>query len=433
MRERSNGGADVVAPIDDEMPTPAHGRWARRGWMATTALLALALVLNALLSFAGSRRALEGLNRGQADLLGATLREMLAASDSLSDSAVVARFLATNAQHGLRYVALTGEGIDAGERTPGALDAPPSPTRASGFERMPLVAMHDRLRAFFPGPFRPASGARTASYMVIDFRPTAAARLMENGRRTLLLAVASAILLSLAAIVFLRTSIGYEEARFRLEQQRHLALLGEMSAVLAHEIRNPLAALKGHAQLAYERLSNASREKTCIGHVIENSERLEALTSDLLSFARSAPVSLAPTDPVELMHTAARDVFADDAVVVHSAGPNAQWPLDAERVRQALVNVLDNARQNSPEGEAPEIRVMQRADELVFEVRDFGSGLPAGRETRIFDPFFTTRANGTGLGLAVASRVAEMHGGQLTATNHHEVGAVFRLTIPRGT
>ena len=120
-----------------------------------------------------------------------------------------------------------------------------------------------------------------------------------------------------------------------------------------------------------------------------------------------------------------------NAAEVHSAGPSAEWPLDAERVRQALVNVLDNARQNSPQGVAPEIRVLQRADQLVFEVRDFGTGLPAGREARIFDPFFTTRANGTGLGLAVASRVAEMHGGRITAKNHHDSGAVFRLTIPK--
>ena len=430
MKEVSNG-TEGRLPNGEDGSTLAYGRWARRGWMATTALLALALMLNALISFAGSRRAIDGLNRGQADLLGATLREMLAARGTLSDSAVVAHFLAANEQRGLRYVALTGEGIYAGETTAGAHDAPPSPSRDSGFERMPLVGMHDRLRAFYPGPFRPASGAETPSYMVIDFRPTAAARLMENALRTLVLAIASAIILSLAAIVFLRTSIRYEEARFRLEQQRHLALLGEMSAVLAHEIRNPLAALKGHAQLAYERLANATREKTCVGYVIENSERLEALTSDLLSFARSAPVHLAPTDPIELMRSAARDVFADNAIVVHSAGPFEQWPLDADRVRQALVNVLDNARQNSPEGEAPEIRVMQRTDRLIFEVRDFGAGLPTGRETRIFDPFFTTRANGTGLGLAVASRVAEMHGGKITAKNHHDVGAVFRLTIPR--
>jgi two-component system sensor histidine kinase HydH len=268
--------------------------------------------------------------------------------------------------------------------------------------------------------------------MIIDFQPKAAARLMQNAQRSLVLAIASAVVLSLAAVAFLRTSVRYEEARLRLEQQRHLALLGEMSAVLAHEIRNPLAALKGHAQLAYERLPNGAREKTCVGFVIENSERLESLTSDLLSFARSAPPNVLPTDPVELMRTAARDVFADDSTIVHASGDQQEWPLDAERVRQALVNVLDNARQNSPPGSVPELRVLQRADRLVFEVRDFGAGLPAGREARIFDPFFTTRTNGTGLGLAIASRVAEMHGGRITAMNHHAAGAVFRLTIPRG-
>ena len=212
MSEHSTGGAEGEAAAD-HASTLTYGRWARRGWMATTALLALALMLNALINFSGSRRAMEGLNRGQADLLGATLREMLAARGALSDSAVVARFLATNRQHGLRYVALTGEGVYAGVSAE-PLAAPPTASRDSGFERMPLVAVNDGLRAFFPGPFRTANNSQSPSYMVIDFQPIAAARLMQNARRSLVLAIASALVLSLAAIIFLRTSIRYDEARF---------------------------------------------------------------------------------------------------------------------------------------------------------------------------------------------------------------------------
>jgi two-component system sensor histidine kinase HydH len=265
---------------------------------------------------------------------------------------------------------------------------------------------------------------------MLEFVPTAASRLMQSARRSLVLALAAAIVLSLAGWIFLRTSIRYEATRLRLEQQRHLALLGEMSAVLAHEIRNPLAALKGHAQLAVERVPVDSREHTCIEYVIEGAERLEALASDLLNFSRSGMADLAPADPVELMHVAACDVFGDDPVAIDDAGAPAQWIFDSSRVRQALVNLFDNARQCSPPGVAPHARVAQRADRLIFEIRDFGPGLPTGKEARIFDPFFTTRTNGTGLGLAVASRVAEMHGGEISAGNHADGGAVFRLAIP---
>jgi two-component system, NtrC family, sensor histidine kinase HydH len=431
MQGTSHGTIGSESRGTMESAKAGNGRWARRGWLATTALLALALVLNALGSYAGARRAVDGLNRGQADFLGATLREMLAANSELPDSAVVARFLASNQRRGLRYVALTAEGVHAGEQEAGAPDISPSVPRDSAFERMPLLAIHERLRAYFPGPVPAASSAQSPGYIVIEFVPTAAARLMDSARRTLAIAVTAAVVLTLAAVVFFRTSMRFEETRLRFEQQRHLALLGEMSAVLAHEIRNPLAALKGHAQLAAERLTIGTREKTSVDYVVENAQRLEGLTTDLLSFARTAPVELTPTDPVELMRAAVRDVFADDSVAVHGDASLPAWPLDAGRVRQALVNLLHNAKQNSPSGTVPEARVRQLSNRLLFEVRDFGSGLPAGRESRIFDPFFTTRANGTGLGLAIAGRVAELHGGAITASNHHDAGAVFILSIPR--
>jgi two-component system, NtrC family, sensor histidine kinase HydH len=419
------------APETGGVSNGGYGPWARRGWLVTTVLLAVVLVLNALSSFVGARRAVEGLNRGQADFLDVTLNEMLAAHGELSDSAVVARFFAGNQRRGLRYVALTAEGIHAGERASDAPDIVPRLAHDSAAERMPLLAVNDRLRAYFPAPARAPFATPQSGYIVIEFRPSASMRLMRSARRTLAIAVTAAVVLTLAALLFFRTSVRFEQTRLRLEQQRHLALLGEMSAVLAHEIRNPLAALKGHAQLAIERLTPGTREKTCVAYVIESAGRLEALTSDLLSFARTAPVELTPTDPVELMRAAVRDVFSDDPVPVHGPGTLPSWPLDAARVHQALVNLLQNAKQNSPEGTTPEVRVRLQSHQLLFEVRDFGSGLPPGRESRIFDPFFTTRANGTGLGLAIAGRVAELHGGAVTAHNHHDAGAVFRLSFPR--
>lgn len=408
--------------------TRMNGSWARRGWMVTTALLALTLMLNAFVSYAASRRAIDGLNRGQADLLGATLREMLAARGATSDAEVLGRFLRANEGHGLRYVALTGDSVQAGvSENANIRDAPP-PSRDSLSGRMPLVAMHDVLRAYFPGPV--SSGpASPPSYAVIEFRPTASVRLVQSARRSLALAITAAVVLSLAAWMFVRISMRYDDARLRLEQQRHLAALGEMSAVLAHEIRNPLAALKGHAQLALERLTDGSREHTCLEYVIESADRLEVLVADLLGFARTGPVDVTLADPVDLLRMAARDVFGEATIAVDSDDAPAEWPLDAVRVRQALVNLLDNARQSSPPNGSPVARVAREGNRLVFEIRDFGPGLPAGREARIFDPFFTTRTAGTGLGLAVASRVAEMHGGAITARNHSDGGAVFRLAL----
>lgn len=403
--------------------------WPRRGWMATTLLLALALLLHALAGFRGARAARDAMNRGQADLIAAALWERLASADVEADSLLLDRFLQSNAQRGLRYVALVRPGADQSVRAGDAIGDGPPPAQDSASGRIPLIDLGDRWRAHYPAPIG-SPDESGAAHLVLEFEPRASGRLMRNARRTLGLALGIAVILSAVAWIFQRTATRYEDARLQLEQQRHLTQLGEMSAVLAHEIRNPLASLKGHAQLAVERLSDGTREKRCVEHVIGEANRLEALTTDLLSFARTGPLSLSPTNPEELVRMAGRDVFGDDRLTVIASASPPVWPLDADRVRQLLINLIENARQAAPGGR-PVARLAQRSERLVFEIRDSGPGLPRGKEDRIFDAFFTTRASGTGLGLAVANRVAELHGGELRAENHPEGGAVFRLTIPR--
>jgi two-component system sensor histidine kinase HydH len=232
-------------------------------------------------------------------------------------------------------------------------------------------------------------------------------------------------------LLFWRTSGRFEAARLALAEQKRLSQLGEMSAVLAHEIRNPLASLKGNAQLLAERLPADSREKSRADRVVSEATRLEALTSDLLDFARSGPLERAVVDPAVLVRTAIADVDASGFELDAAAAP-ASWPVDANRMRQALVNILQNARQAAHDGRPPRVRVAQEGAALVVEVRDFGPGLAAGSEARIFDPFFTTRTNGTGLGLAVVRRIVEMHGGTITASNHPQGGAVFCIRLPAG-
>src|SRR5262249_58072674 len=96
-----------------------------------------------------------------------------------------------------------------------------------------------------------------------------------------------------------------------------------------------------------------------------------------------------------------------------------------------VVNLRRNAVQASPPDHPPEARVALENGGLVFTVRDFGVGLPDGKAERIFDPFFTTRTSGTGLGLAVARRIAELHGGRIVAANGVGGGALFRVELPR--
>jgi two-component system sensor histidine kinase HydH len=267
--------------------------------------------------------------------------------------------------------------------------------------------------------------------LVLEFQPLAAERLVAEATRTFALSAAGAAALLAAALLFWRLSVRQEATERRFEQQRRLGALGEMSAVLAHEIRNPLASLKGHAQLLAERLPSDGPERRKAELVVKEAERLEALTTDLLDFARSAPVERKAVDPAALLRSCA-DELAAGGFVIRTDGVPATFLLDERRVRQALTNVLENARQASAPGTRPEVTASAGRGLLVITVRDFGPGIAAGEEKRIFSPFYTTRTTGTGLGLAVALRVAEMHGGTITAENHPDGGAVFRLTFRAG-
>lgn len=289
-----------------------------------------------------------------------------------------------------------------------------------------LVPGDGRVRAYFRPP-------GDGSILVVEFEPVIARALVASARRSLVLAAIVAALLTFAAVMLWRLSLRFEAAELRMQEQRRLTTLGEMSAVLAHEIRNPLASLKGNAQLLVERMSTDSNERRKVERIVDEAARLEALTSDLLDFAGAGPLHLEEVDPLELAELSAAEAAPAGAVSVKAGETPTRWPLEARRFRQALVNLIRNASQMSTNGEPAEVEVTTEPHRLVITVRDRGPGLPVGQEERIFDPFFTTRTTGTGLGLPVAKRIVELHGGTLAAENATGGGAVFRIEIPRAS
>jgi two-component system sensor histidine kinase HydH len=211
-------------------------------------------------------------------------------------------------------------------------------------------------------------------------------------------------------------------------QKERLAALGTMCSVLAHEIRNPLASLKGNAQLVVEGLPAGTKLREQADRVVEAAVRLQALCDNLLDFVREGPIERASADPAELLCLAAEDA-APSAILDIDRAPDA-WSLDAERMRQVLGNLLQNAAHAAPD--RPILAsAFEEDDKLVFTVKDEGGGLPPGDPALIFDPFYTTKTRGVGLGLAVARRVVELHGGEITARNRPAGGAELRVAIPR--
>ncbi|MFY2557145.1 sensor histidine kinase [Corallococcus terminator] len=351
-------------------------------------------------------------------------------------------FLAANQEGGLRYVAIIEDGKvleSAGEGSLGEIQDGPLLRIEAGRGRF----IH-RLRK--PKPDVPAvanGGAPTVDAppqeprrnlrIGYEFEPVTALELTDRAQRLLFIAAVSCVGILGLAFAFSRSLAQREALAAELERGRRLAALGTMSAVLAHELRNPLASLKGHAQLLAERVERDEVLRPKADRIVGEAVRLEQLMNDLLSFVRSGELRRTGTDPNEVLR-AAVEATGEASVNAHYLPSRAQWELDAGRFQQALENVLRNAVQVSPAGQRVEVDVAQEGQSLVFIVRDYGPGIPKGDEERIFEPFVTGRLRGVGLGLAITRRIVELHGGSVSAKTHSQGGAEFRLTVPaRGT
>lgn len=370
--------------------------------------------------------------RGEGDLLLANLVSDLADEAEPASTTALERALGAHHEDGLRYVAIVDrEGHPVAEAGQAKLGGAPMKmgvttiegrrARVSGLlfppRRMPGAAPHG-------GPRPPG-----AALLVAELEPPMIETLRKDlAQIAVVAAVASAVLLTFA-IGWSRSARRLAELEARAAREQRLVTLGGMSSVMAHELRNPLASLKGHAQLLVEDLEDSSNEKSRkkAERVVREAERLELLTTSLLDFVRDGPLERRNLSARELVDLALADLVADRVEVVVEETVSA-LSVDPNRLARALHNVIDNALQAAPDGMV-ELRVTSGASGVRFVVRDHGPGIEPGTETQIFEPFVTTRVRGTGLGLAVARRVAEQHDGTLTAGNHPSGGAVFTLTV----
>ncbi|MCF6179250.1 MAG: ATP-binding protein, partial [Geopsychrobacter sp.] len=230
------------------------------------------------------------------------------------------------------------------------------------------------------------------------------------------------------------------ETQERLLHREKMATIGEMSASLAHELRNPLASVGGFARRLRKKLPPASKALQYATIIHQESERLEKMLDKILSFARQselirAPYRLEPILEQSLLIENEKMLRADIELITEFDTELPQMHGDAEQIEQVLINLISNARQSMPQGGCLTIRAqkarLRGEDAVQIEIRDTGEGIPPEVMRNIFTPFFTTRKQGTGLGLSICQRIIEHHQGELKATNHKE-GASFTLTLPLG-
>lgn len=244
------------------------------------------------------------------------------------------------------------------------------------------------------------------------------------------------------------------EAKDAVERSRHLAMLGEMAAGIAHEVRNPLGSIALYAKMLQDDLTDRPPQQDTARKIAVAVRRLEAVVGDVLSFARPIKLRVEDLDARELLESslaAARSESAEwSGVEVKWAEPKRTGTTapttihgDANLLYQALINVIRNAAQAMHEHSAPKrelhlsyARRRVRTEEgrtrsmIGLSVRDTGPGIAPEVAARIFQPFFTTRAAGTGLGLPIVHRIADAHGGRVTIENHPSGGAVVTVLLP---
>lgn len=230
----------------------------------------------------------------------------------------------------------------------------------------------------------------------------------------------------------------YGELENSVEQLRRadrLSAIGRLSAALAHEIRNPLAAIEGAAEILAQPTTPEEMREEFLGIVRKECRRLNRLLSQLLDFARPRPPERRPLEVGRILENVV-------GLSRHSAEKNGVRPrtmvapdlphlvADPEQITQVLLNLVLNAVQAMPQGGELLLYAYPQNGGMAIEVRDQGEGIPPEDMDKIFDPFFTTKADGTGLGLAVAHQIVARHGGAITARRNPDRGMTFTVWLP---
>lgn len=231
----------------------------------------------------------------------------------------------------------------------------------------------------------------------------------------------------------------------RARRADRMAALGELAAGVAHEMRNPLTTIRGYLQMLPNFRDDASFIQEFSDNLIREIDRLTRLTNDLLSMAKPKAKHLQVIDLGELMANVVeflseRAKQAGVELSLERQDIVNRVAVDSDRIKQVFINLIVNAIEASGTGGWVRLRLKRSVEQVdaegrrktfvVADVYDNGGGIPNDQIARIFDPFFTTKPSGTGLGLALSSRIAEEHDGLVRVESEEGKGSTFSLLLP---
>ncbi|HEY3424188.1 MAG TPA: two-component system sensor histidine kinase AtoS [Negativicutes bacterium] len=239
----------------------------------------------------------------------------------------------------------------------------------------------------------------------------------------------------IGAVVVFKDLTEKRQLQEQIRRADRLATLGEMMAGIAHEIRNPLTAIKGFVQYLQEVDSEEQRQEY-MPVIVKEVDRVNRVINELLYFARPNPTQYQVVDISELI--AKTLVLVKNKTTTHKVefdielGEGAyQVEADAEQICQVLLNLMINAIQAIPDKGRVIVRIWHENGERIYiEVKDNGSGIKEEELEKIFDPFFTTKPAGTGLGLAVVQRIINAHHGKIQITSDYGKGTIVLIELP---
>jgi signal transduction histidine kinase len=226
------------------------------------------------------------------------------------------------------------------------------------------------------------------------------------------------------------------EAEAAMRRTERLAALGQLSAGLAHELRNPLGTMKTSAEMLAKQVEPGNIvAKEMAGFISSEVDRTNSLVTRFLDFARPLAVRLEKTDLGQVIDRAVSDIEKHvpplDVAIYKNYSPDIRpFLLDGQLMERVLYNLLLNAAQASPPGGSVTVKTRQFDQTVEIAVIDRGSGIDAKNLESIFNPFFTTKASGVGLGLAIVSKIVDEHGGKLSVESEVGTGSVFRIDLP---
>lgn len=233
----------------------------------------------------------------------------------------------------------------------------------------------------------------------------------------------------------LRSRKRAEEMRIQLERSQKLSLVGQIAAGMAHEIKNPLASVKGAVEILTDESTRAAEREEFRKIIFKEIRRMNGSITDFLEFAKPSEPKFSRVNLAVVVRSSIRQVQTQahkrEIIISNDIEDPIFVNCDEEKFHQVLLNLLINAIDASADGSEVAVSVRQEEESLAqVEVSDSGTGIEQDHLPHVFEPFFTTKSSGTGLGLAIAINIIQRHGGDITLDNRAQGGVTATIKLP---